>query len=225
MELDSQTLSSFVLGVAVGVLLFMALFLLARRRLRLSNRAQIEQYEQTILDLRQERAEGRETNRRLRHELAISTPEHLESTRLELAEANEREADLQARLTEADVQLSVRDRSLREARLAIQEIRLQLEEGRFGEASAHSAEYLDHGIDPNEMLTDVQPVLRPDLRQFLDDGVVVAGDDEPAEPETATERESASADGSEATTTDGGSAEDGDDEILVGDAGPGEPVS
>lgn len=266
MELDSQTLSSFVLGVVVGLLLFLALYLMARRQLRLNSRQQIEQYEQTILDLRQERAEGRETNRRLRHELAISTPEHLESTRLELADARERVLDLESKLAEADVQLSLRDRSLRAARLAIQEIRLQLEQGRFGDASAQSAEYLDHGLDPGDEPMSGRGSLPPALGSILDDGVAAIGVDttealtgelgvadhgspassspessapEPSGPEPSGPEPSGSGpsgsepsgpepvgDGPEIISgeSDGESSDVEGEEILVGDAGPGEPV-
>lgn len=172
MELDSQALSSFVLGMVVGLLACTAVFMLARRQLRLNNRSQIEQYEQTILDLRQERAEGREANRRLRHQLAVNTPENLEQTRADLAEANERMQSLEADLIAAGEQLTVRDRSLREARLAIQEIRLQLEAGRIGDASAQSAEYLDHGIDPEEQQVAAEVMAADVLAEFLDDGVI-----------------------------------------------------
>ncbi len=189
MELDSQALSSFVLGMVVGLLACTAVFMLARRQLRLNNRSQIEQYEQTILDLRQERAEGREANRRLRHQLAVNTPENLEQTRADLAEADERIQSLEADLIAAGEQLTVRDRSLREARLAIQEIRLQLEAGRIGDASAQSAEYLDHGIDPEEQQVAAEVMAADALAEFLDDGVtatdvdadVDADDDEPDE--------------------------------------------
>lgn len=213
MELDSQALSSFVLGMVVGVLVCTALFTLARRQLRLNNRTQIEKYEQTILDLRQERAEGREANRRLRHELAVSTPESLEATRSNLAEADERIASLEADLVEAGEQLTVRDRSLREARLAIQEIRLQLEAGRIGDASAHSAEYLDHGIDPEEQQVAAEVTAADVLAEFLDDGVVATDPDRPEAPEADSGNGDSGNDAEAAITAvpaTGPAADDGD---------------
>ena len=175
MELDSQALWSFVLGVAVALLACSALFMLTRRQMRLSNRAQVEKYEQTVLDLRQERAEGREANRRLRHELAVSTPEHLESTRGELAEATERIETLEAELLDAREQLVVRDQSLREARLAIQEIRLQLEAGRVGDASAQSADYLDQSAEAADQ-SPVSAVMAAGALGEVLDGLVPGAD-------------------------------------------------
>ncbi|MEM9134481.1 MAG: hypothetical protein AAGE88_19180 [Actinomycetota bacterium] len=226
MELDSQALSSFVLGMVVGLLACIAIFVLARRQLRLNNRTQIEQYEQTILDLRQERAEGREANRRLRHELAVSTPEHLEQTRADLADATERIESLEADLLAAGEQLTVRDRSLREARLAIQEIRLQLEAGRIGDASAQSAEYLDHGIDPDEQQVAAEVLAADVLAEFLDDGVVAAepgaGEDHGAADGEVTDDSELSddADGEDAELSD--EADDGDDAGLSDEADDGD---
>ena len=212
MELDSQALWSFVLGVAVALLACSALFMLTRRQMRLSNRAQVEKYEQTVLDLRQERAEGREANRRLRHELAVSTPEHLESTRGELAEATERIETLEAELLDAREQLVVRDQSLREARLAIQEIRLQLEAGRIGDASAQSADYLDHSVEPDDQAL-APGVMAADGLGLLDDGVVAIDPNEA--DDTAEVPLGSSAGGAPESEADGG--HDADDDTDTGD--------
>ncbi len=127
MSVDS--VAPFVVGLALGALVMAVLAAAVARRIRLTGRVQLEQYEETIVELRHERTEGREVNRRLRHELAVSTPEHLEQTQDELRAARDRIEALERRLSDTTDELSARDRSLREARLAIQEIRLQLEHG------------------------------------------------------------------------------------------------
>jgi uncharacterized membrane protein YccC len=130
LELDTPTIASFSLGLAAGFLVLALLLPYLSRRLRLRYRRQVEDYEQVIVDLRQERADDREINRRLRRELAVSTPEHLVSTREELAVAVGDGERMRSELHHSARQLGERDRSLREARLAIHEIRVQLEQDR-----------------------------------------------------------------------------------------------
>ncbi|MCP3992122.1 MAG: hypothetical protein GY724_23830 [Actinomycetia bacterium] len=129
MALDTQTVTSFALGVVLGFVLLSLLIPILSRRQRKGMRARIEDYEHVIADLRLDQADDRETNRRLRHQLAVSTPEQLEVTREELDRVSGQVTKLQADLDESADRLAERDRSLREARLAIQEIRLQLEGG------------------------------------------------------------------------------------------------
>jgi septal ring factor EnvC (AmiA/AmiB activator) len=129
LELDANTVTSFALGLATGVVMLALLTPALKRRIQVGYQQQLSAYEQTVADLRQERAADRETNRRLRHDLAVNTPQNLEATRHELDTALADLAKVNADLERVADQLSERDRSLREARLAIQDIRLQLERG------------------------------------------------------------------------------------------------
>ncbi len=134
--MDIANITSFVLGVLAGVVAF-ALFLPSfRKRAQARFDEDLYKQEQVIVDLRQERASDRETNRRLRHELAIKTPINYEATREERDSAITELAKLNSELSEASMQLADRDRSLREARLAIHDIRVQLERDRFNASGA-----------------------------------------------------------------------------------------
>jgi septal ring factor EnvC (AmiA/AmiB activator) len=137
LDLETQTVATLGIGFVVGFALLSALIPVINRRSRARLGASIEEYERVIAELHLEQAEDRETNRRLRHELAVSAPDHLAEIRGELEQANATVAMLQAKLDQVAAQLVERDRALREARLAIQEIRVQLEGGggRDGEDS------------------------------------------------------------------------------------------
>ncbi len=74
--------------VAAIVLMAPAAFVVVRR-FTAGHRDEMEQYEASIIDLRQERAEDKETNRRLRHELVSQSPDRL----MEAANAAELERD------------------------------------------------------------------------------------------------------------------------------------
>lgn len=177
LELDSQTITSFCLGLLAGVLIFSLVIPTIRKRSRAVYRNQIEDYEQTVVDLRQERADDRETNRRLRRELAISTPEHLEVTRQELGSANEHVSRLSDELRQSHGELTERDRSLREARLAIQEIRLQLEQDRL-EPDAQDEQISDDDV---VLLSNKGPSALDDLLAEVLDDVPVDGDGGPVD--------------------------------------------
>ena len=123
---------SFVLGMAAGAALAaVVLFAVARQRVRRSFEAKLARAELEVSELRMDRAEDREINRRLRHELAVNTPETLAATRDErdllVTDLDRARRELERMSSE----LSDRDRSLREARLAIQDIRIHLERERF----------------------------------------------------------------------------------------------
>jgi len=145
--LDTITVTSFVLGVVAGVIVFALVLPSLTRRAKARQQAELEKYERLIADLRLERANDRETNRRLRHELAISTPQHLETTREERDSALEELDKLSAELQETTLELADRDRSLREARLAIHDIRVQLERDRFTAAAGADALADDRDAD------------------------------------------------------------------------------
>lgn len=126
-----ESVIAFVIGLAVGLSLFALLLPLTNKRLRARHEAAIDRYEAELGELRQERADDRETNRRLRRELAINTPHSLEATREERNRAIEELDKLSSELRHATMELADRDRSLREARLAIHDIRVHLERDRF----------------------------------------------------------------------------------------------
>ncbi len=109
-----------------------------------------------ILEMRQEAAEDRETNRRLRHELAVTTPAHL----LETASAAEIERDgavserdqaleqldlVQRDLAAARSRLADQDTKLRQYREALQEIRLALEAQGSGRSAGPASSVIDTG--------------------------------------------------------------------------------
>ncbi|MFV0526568.1 MAG: hypothetical protein ACK5RL_18945 [Acidimicrobiales bacterium] len=119
MELAS--LGMMVVGLIAGLVVAGALIPSYTRRVCRRYTEREGQLEADLADLRREQAADRETNRRLRHDLAVNTPRHLDIAR------EERDWAL-AELDRTKTDLADRDRSLREARLAIQEIRAHLEE-------------------------------------------------------------------------------------------------
>lgn len=123
------------LGIGIGFvagLLVVGLFVPSfNNRLHTQYRSRMAHLEDTLRDLRQERADDRETNRRLRRELAVNTIASLENTRQERDQALEELEKLSNELKGATTELADRDRSLREARLAIHDIRVHLERDRF----------------------------------------------------------------------------------------------
>ena len=137
--LDIANIISFVLGLIAGVIAVAVILPSVNKRTAARHQAEIEQYEQLVVDLRRERADDRETNRKLRHQLAISTPQNFEHTREERDSAIEELDKLHAELRETTLELADRDRSLREARLAIHDIRVELERNRFAAAEAAEA--------------------------------------------------------------------------------------
>lgn len=137
--MDIANIISFVLGLISGVTAVALILPSLNKRTVAKHQAQIDQYEQLVADLRREQADDRETNRRLRHQLAISTPQNFEHTREERDSAIEELDKLHSELRETTLELADRDRSLSEARLAIHDIRVELERNRFAAAEAAEA--------------------------------------------------------------------------------------
>ncbi len=129
LDLDMQTVTSFALGVVLGLSGIALLVPILKRRQRASHQVELEAQEQIKVDLRRQQADDREINRQLRYQLAVNTPEYLETVTQELELVTDQVGRLQAELDQSAERLAERDRALREARLAIQGIRLQLEEG------------------------------------------------------------------------------------------------
>lgn len=127
-----------ILG-AVAAIVFMSVALfLVMRRLQMRHGLETQRYDESIVDLRQERAEDKETNRRLRHELVSLSPDRL----IETASTAEFERDhaiserdqaleqlhlVQQDMTSATRRLADREAKLRQYREALKEIRMSLE--------------------------------------------------------------------------------------------------
>jgi len=135
-----------IIGFVVGSVMLCVLMYVAIGRVRQAQAAKARFHEETIADLRQERAEDKETNRRLRHELHsvssgyVATPPvvaeptmssdvelEIDSARRQRDDALEQLADAQRSLGSARARLADREAKLREYRDALKEIRLSLE--------------------------------------------------------------------------------------------------
>lgn len=137
-----------IIGFVAAVALMCLLWFLATRRTREQHRREMERYDESIIDLRQERAEDKETNRRLRHELAANTPDRLlesatraeidrDSALVERDQALEQLDLVQKDLAAANGRITDRETKLRQYREALKEIRISLEaQGRGTTAGA-----------------------------------------------------------------------------------------
>lgn len=135
-------MSELVIGViigAVGASIIVALLAWwQHRQTAIRHFDELAERDDTVLELRQDAAEDKETNRRLRHELAVKTPGHLLETATNaemerdgaLSERDQaiEQLDLVHRdLAAAKTRLTEQDAKLRQYREALQEIRLSLE--------------------------------------------------------------------------------------------------
>jgi hypothetical protein len=157
------TVTSFSVGLLAGVAVAALAGLWLHSRTGAEHVAEIERHRSAIADMRQERAGDREVNRRLRHELAINTPENLREERDHaLFELDK----LSSELLETTLELEDRDRSLRAARQAIHEIRLRLERDRFeaGNAAAAAA-----ATEAGQALDEAAPAEAEDDWALTDD--------------------------------------------------------
>lgn len=151
-------MDDLVTGLMVGFVAAVALMglvgLLWNRRLKDAHTEEVRRYDASIVDLRQERAEDKETNRRLRHELISQSPDRLMETanaaELERATAvSERDQAIeQLQLVERDLtlangRLADREAKLRQYREALKEIRMSLE----AQDRGHTARAADGLID------------------------------------------------------------------------------
>jgi chromosome segregation ATPase len=136
--MNEDVMIGLIAGFVAGLVLMALILFVLRRRLISGHQAEIQRYDESIVDLRQERAEDKETNRRLRHELAAQSPERLvETTRSAEMErdnaVSERDQALeqlqlvQADLSQANSRITDREAKLREYREALKEIRVALE--------------------------------------------------------------------------------------------------
>jgi chromosome segregation ATPase len=175
---------SFPVGLLAGIGASVVMAAWLYRRVGVQHGAEIERYRRAIDDMRQERAGDREVNRQLRHELAINTPVNLREERdralLELDKLN-------SELLETTLELEDRDRSLREARQAIYEIRVQLERNRDGASETGKGKgepkvESDPGADPEPGIgpESVGPDPEWDIHHELIDRELLESDDREA---------------------------------------------
>ncbi len=148
--MNEDLVIGLVAGFAGAVVLMALIMFLTNRRAKARYAAEIQRYDASIVDLRQERAEDKETNRRLRHELVAQSPDRLvETTRgaeLERDSAiSERDQALeqlqlvQSDLSQAHGRIADREAKLRQYREALKEIRVALEAQDRGGRPMHAA--------------------------------------------------------------------------------------
>lgn len=163
-------MTDLVLGLVVGGVVSLVIVgagaWIYVRRLVATQAEQVAELDSAILELRQDAAEDKETNRRLRHELAVKTPGHL----LETATSAEMERDgaiserdqaieqlelVHRDLAGAKTRLADQEAKLRQYREALQEIRLSLEAQGRSRAGLTTTSMLDTGEltghDPSEL--------------------------------------------------------------------------
>lgn len=134
-----------IVGFVVGTILLSGLLYVAITRVRASLADRLTAQEETIVDLRQELAEDKETNRRLRHQLHSLTggsdggavgsilgdsaphPVDIDSAISQRDAARQELAETQRSLESVRARLADREDKLREYREAVKEIRLSLE--------------------------------------------------------------------------------------------------
>ncbi len=134
-----------IIGFAVGSFSLSGLLHVAIKRLRASQADRLASQEETIVDLRRELAEDKETNRQLRHQIhslaagadgvAIGLIEggtatqgvDIDTAVSELDLARRELAETQRSLESVRARLADREDKLREYREAVKEIRLSLE--------------------------------------------------------------------------------------------------
>lgn len=153
-------MTDLVLGLIFGAIVALVIagigFWFYLRRLAMDQELAVSNLETSVLELRQEASEDKETNRRLRHELAVKTPSHLleTATSAEMARdgaLSERDQALeqlelvQRDLSGAKTRLADQEAKLRQYREALQEIRLSLEAQGRSRAGLPSASMLDTG--------------------------------------------------------------------------------
>lgn len=155
--LELATVAAFAVGLIIGGFAVALMIPRAKRGARVTADAELAARDAALAELRSEQAEDRETNRRLRHELATSTPDQLRAAR----------ADTDRLRRELDD----RDRSLREARLAVQDIRRALEDGRLVPGTAEPVSTSGNGID----LSMLESAGEHDADPVGDDGAVPPG--------------------------------------------------
>ena len=134
----TDLVTGLIVGFVAAIVLMCLVLYPVARRLTMRHEEDLRRYGESIIDLRQERAEDKETNRRLRHQLVANSPDRL----VEIATNAELERDsalgerdqaleqlhlLQRDLSLANGRLTDREAKLRQYREALKEIRISLE--------------------------------------------------------------------------------------------------
>ena len=131
-----------MVGFAVATVLLSVLMALVVRRVRASTATELARQQELVAELRQERAEDKETNRRLRHDLHYArTAQQFtaddgyasivgvdpDTAHMERDDALRELAKTQRRLESVQARLADREAKLRDYRDALKEIRVSLE--------------------------------------------------------------------------------------------------
>ncbi|MDH4279898.1 MAG: hypothetical protein OEW83_17650 [Acidimicrobiia bacterium] len=134
-----------IIGFVVGSFLLSGLLYVAIKRVRSLQAARLATQEETIVDLRQELAEDKETNRHLRHQIhsltvgsdaaapasvgaaSVMHAVDIDTALSERDSARHELAETQRSLESVRARLADREDKLREYREAVKEIRLSLE--------------------------------------------------------------------------------------------------
>lgn len=131
-----------IVGFAVATILLSVLMAVVVRRVRTSMLAELERQHEIVAELRHERTEDKETNRRLRHELhnahagqPLSADDRyapmggldVDTAYMEREDALRTLAETQRRLESVRARLADREAKLRDYRDALKEIRMSLE--------------------------------------------------------------------------------------------------
>lgn len=136
---------AMIVGFVVGVAVISVLMGIVVRRVRNRDADRLATLDASVIELREELTADRETNRRLRHQLAQADADplpavgELDAERARVHQERDDALD-QLRMTQEDLahvttRLAEREAKLREYRSALQEIRLSLEASdrvRFG---------------------------------------------------------------------------------------------
>ena len=131
-------LAGGLIGFVVALVVMALVWFLGTKRAREKHQSEIARLDESIRELRHERAEDKETNRRLRHEMASRTPDRLIESAVHAeqerdAAINERDHAIEqlelvrGDLGQANRRLADRENKLRDYRQALKEIRLSLE--------------------------------------------------------------------------------------------------
>jgi len=129
-SVDIASVALFVLGFAAGILVIVIVRSGWGRNPSRDHEAEIARYEATLADFRQEHAENIDEIHLLRRRMADTSQGNVEAVRQERDWALEEVDKLNRQLQDSEAVLVERERSLREARMAIHEIRLHIERER-----------------------------------------------------------------------------------------------
>lgn len=172
-----------LIGAVLAAVVIGAIGAAGLRRLQERHRSERAALDDAVLELRQERAEDKETNRRLRHELVAHTPDRLIETAM--AAELERDAAISERnqaieqlhlvhqdLKLANGKLADSETKLRKYREALKEIRMSLEAQGWTRSLGATASMIDTGelngspaqaVAESQSAALIEPPVEPDV--------------------------------------------------------------